>query len=82
MENPLIIEYADENAMGTITIQKTDAETDAVLGGAVFEIVGCRGYCHAGTARYALPKGQSPIRLRLIKTVQPRQNPCISENIK
>ena len=38
-ENPLIIEYADENAMGTITIQKTDAETDAVLGGAVFEIV-------------------------------------------
>lgn len=37
-ENPLIIEYKDENAMGKIIIRKTDAETQELLSGAVYEI--------------------------------------------
>lgn len=37
-ENPLVVQYADENAMGKIKIQKTDAETQSVLANAVFEI--------------------------------------------
>ena len=37
-ENPLVVQYADENAMGKIKIQKADAETQSVLANAVFEI--------------------------------------------
>ena len=37
-EKPLVVQYADENAMGKIQIQKTDAETKTALANAVFEI--------------------------------------------
>lgn len=37
-ENPLVVQYADENAMGKIQIQKTDAEAKTALANAVFEI--------------------------------------------
>lgn len=37
-DNPLVIEYFDENAMGKIQIQKTDEETGKALEGAVFDI--------------------------------------------
>lgn len=36
--NPLIVKYADENAMGKITIQKTDKENGDPISGAVFEV--------------------------------------------
>ncbi len=38
-EEPLIVEYADENAMGRIRVTKTDSETGEPVGGATFEIV-------------------------------------------
>lgn len=37
-ENPLVVKYADENAMGKITIQKTDKENGDPISGAVFEV--------------------------------------------
>ena len=37
-EKPLVVQYADENAMGKIQIQKTDAEAKTALANAVFEI--------------------------------------------
>lgn len=38
-DNPLIIRYADENAMGKITIHKIDSETEDFLKGAVFNVI-------------------------------------------
>lgn len=38
-ENPLIVEYADEPAMGKIRIEKTDAETKEPLSGAEFDVI-------------------------------------------
>lgn len=35
---PLVVKYFDENAMGKIRIEKTDAETKEKLSGAVFEV--------------------------------------------
>lgn len=37
-DNPLVIKFADENAMGQIEVTKTDEETGDVLAGAEFEI--------------------------------------------
>ena len=37
-EHPLIIEYEDDNAMGRISVHKTDSDTGAELEGVVFEV--------------------------------------------
>lgn len=57
-ETPLVLEYADENAMGKIRVEKTDEETKEPLSGAVFEITAAEDIKTAdGTVR--LQKGET-----------------------